>query len=230
MAAFDHNGPAARALVEGQHPSLADCVAAVEEPLAAAAEVVPDESPDTAMAAFDHTSLDSPAAAAVADGNQPPNLQDIALAVEPSVLPASLDESVGEDEEPDVALAAFDHMVPEPAATAATTAAAEEGAAAYDQAFLDPLQHSALDGSVASGSVDLADAEVVVLKTPAATAAAAVPAKEAVAAGSAAAGTGKGQAAREAQQGDLGAMVQRWWASVMQMFEDWQRNLSGGPK
>lgn len=233
MAAFDHMyvhiaSPGA-AEADLQHPNLSDCVAAVEEPLLAQADpaplVVVDEAPDAAMAAFDHTSLDTPAAAAVAGGNQTPNLQDIALAVESSPLPPSLDESLGEDEEPDVALAAFDHIdVPAPAeATAAAVsddgAAAAAAAGGYDQAYLDPMQPSA---TVGSGSVDLADAEVVV------TAAAAVPAAPAAV-------PAKQQQAQQQQQKvgagqgapDLSVMVQRWWASVVAMFEDWQKNLSG---
>lgn len=246
MAAFDHMyvhiASPGVAEADLQHPNLSDCVAAVEEPLPAQAEpaplVVVDEAPDAAMAAFDHTSLDTPAAAAVAGGNQTPNLQDIALAVESSPLPPSLDESLGEDEEPDVALAAFDHIdVPAPAAAAAaaagtvTAAVTDDGAAAaaaggYDQAYLDPLQPSA---TVGSGSVDLADAEVLV--TAAAAPAAAAPAAPAAAA----AVPAKQQQAQQQQQKvgagqgapDLSVMVQRWWASVVAMFEDWQKNLSG---
>lgn len=236
MAAFDHMyvhiASPGTAEADLQHPNLSDCVAAVEEPLLAPADpaplVVVDEAPDAAMAAFDHTSLDSPAAAAVAGGNQAPNLQDIALAVESSPLPPSLDESLGEDEEPDAALAAFDHIdVPAPAAAAATAAAADDGAAAaaYDQAYLDPMQPSA---TVGSGSVDLADAEVVVTAAAAAAPAApaaAVPAKQQPAQQQqlqqkAAAGGAQGAP-------DLSVMVQRWWASVVAMFEDWQKNLSG---
>jgi hypothetical protein len=242
MAAFDHMyvhiaSPAA-AEADLQHPNLSDCVAAVEEPLLTKAEaVVLDEAPDAAMAAFDHVGLDTPGAAAVASGNQSPSLQDIALAAEPSALPASLDESLGEDEEPDVTLAAFDHFVPdaprsETAAAAAATAAvlksADEGAAAarYDQAYLDPLQPSALDASVGSGSVDLAgaEAEVVVGAAAAAGAKAAAPA--------AAPEKQQQQQPPQQKQGgqegvDFSVMMQRWWSSVMQMFEDWQKNLSG---
>jgi hypothetical protein len=231
MAAFDHMyvhiASPGTAEADLQHPNLSDCVAAVEEPLLAPADpaplVVVDEAPDAAMAAFDHTSLDSPAAAAVAGGNQAPNLQDIALAVESSPLPPSLDESLGEDEEPDAALAAFDHIdVPAPAAAAAAAAADDSAAAAaaYDQAYLDPMQPSA---TVGSGSVDLADAEVVV------TAAAAAPAAVAAKQQQPAQQQLQQKAAVGGAQGapDLSVMVQRWWASVVAMFEDWQKNLSG---
>ena len=267
MAAFDHMSVPATG---EQHPNLADCVAAVEEPLlTTAVAVVVDEAPDTAMAAFDHTSLDTPAAAAVAGGNQTPSLQDIALAAEPTSLPASLEESLGEDEEPDTVLAAFDHIlvpeapapaaaaaVPEALAAAASVAAvpeapaaaaavaavaaavlgsADEAGSGYDQAFLDPVQPSA---SVGSGSVDLADleADVVVVTTPAATGAV-TPAKVAAAmaaaapaapAAVAAAPVVKQQEQRGGQEGgDLGAVLQGWWVSVMQMFEEWQKNLAG---
>jgi hypothetical protein len=235
MAAFDHTSldtPAAAAVAGGsQTPHLADCVAAVEEPLTTAAEaVVLDEAPDTAMAAFDHTVVDTPAAAAVAGGNQSPNLADIALAVEPSSLPASLDESVGEDEEPDAALAAFDHMVPEhprseptaaaAAAVPAADSAVDENGAEWDQSFLDPLQAS---GAVGSGSVDLADAAGVDAVAAAAAAATAAPTAAAPAAGQQA----QQQPEKQAGGGDFGAVMQQWWESVMQMFEEWQRNLSG---
>lgn len=211
-------------VVDTQHPSLADCVAAVEEPLTASADAVEeDEEPDDVMAAFDHTALDSAAAAAVASGNQSPSLADIALAVEPSVLPASVTEgSLGEDEEPDVVLAAFDHMAPEPTAAAsavAVPAAAEEAASGYDQTFLDPVQPSAFGASVGSGSMDLADSEAEpVAPAPQAP-------KVAVTAGAGAAV--KQQRKQGGSQGDVGAIMQRWWASVLMMFDEWQKNLSG---
>lgn len=240
MAAFDHMyvhiaSPAA-AEADLQHPNMSDCVAAVEEPLLTKADaVVLDEAPDAAMAAFDHTSLDSATAAAVAGGNQTPNLQDIVLAIESSSLPASLDESLGEDEEPDVALAAFDRMVPEAAAaataaTAATAAVMKSADEGYDQAYLDPLQPSALGATVGSGSVDLADAETEVVLPAAATTATPAAVTEVKTTAAAAPVTEK-QPQQEKQGGqesaDFSVMVQRWWASVMQMFEDWQKNLSG---
>lgn len=248
MAAFDHTSldtPAAAAVAGGsQTPHIEDCVAAVEEPLVTAAAAVDlDEAPDAAMAAFDHTVVDTPAAAAVAGGNQSPNLQDIALAVEPSSLPASLDESVGEDEEPDTALAAFDHWAPEPPRSETTAAAAQEGAAGWDQSFLDPLQAA---GAVGSGSVDMADAAAgvdavaaaaaAIAATAAPTAATAAPTAAPAAAANPATATAAPAAGQQAEKqqpekqaggGDFGAVVQQWWASVMQMFEEWQRNLSG---
>jgi hypothetical protein len=148
---------------------------------------------------------------------------------------------MGEDEELDVTLAAFDRFVPDAprsetaaaaaaaAATAAVRKSADEGAAAagYDQAYLDPLQPSAMDASVGSGSVDLAGAEAEVVVVATAAAAAATGAKAA-----AAAAPEKQQQPPQQKQGgqegvDLSVMMQRWWSSVMQMFEDWQKNLSG---
>jgi len=246
LSAFDHMAvdappaPAAQeaaAGTDGQHPTFADCVAAVEEPLAATADAVEeDEAPDAAMAAFDHTPLDSPAAAAVADGNQSPSLADIVLAVEPSSLPPSLEGSLGEDEEPDVALAAFDHMTPEaPRSEAAAVAAAPAAAApavvadetvGYDQAYLDPLQPSA---TVGSGSMDVADAAepAPVVAAVAAAAAAAAPAPAASAVPAAAVAPKEQQRGSGADPADFGAMMQRWWSSVVVMFEEWQKNLAG---
>ena len=213
-------------------PQLADIAAAMHED-EGEAEVeyaVEDEKPDAALNAFDHLELDISAAATAtaAPVLAVPQLTDIAAAMHEDEGESDA-AYTPEDEQPDVALNAFDHLdLSVPAAAAGRPSGSSSLLKAEQQPAVEvaAVRVAAVAGVAAEPSVT-PDAAIGPTEAKQVSAPAAVSAVAATAdtprgvAGSTVASsssTGGGE--------NVMVMVQKWWQSILDMFGDWGSKLN----
>ncbi|KAF8057098.1 rpsL [Scenedesmus sp. PABB004] len=225
---------ASHAAPAGQAPGLADIAAAGDAPVAAQlaslaeAPLTAAAAPDDALSCFDRLAPPSAAAAdaaASASAAQQPSLVDIAAAVEEPLDVSDKAAPLDEDEEADDALTAFDQLAldPPPAVPAAQQPSLADIAASVEDPCDSPLEEDE------EADVVLTAFDALTLDPPAQPAAAGQGASAHEPAPVAAAAPVEGEASvapAPAGSADLGVMLSRWMASVVKMFEEWQRSLS----
>lgn len=145
LGAFDHLAidppAAANSSAALQQPDTADIAAVREEQEELEAFLEEDESADEALGAFDHLSIDPPAAANAGSALQQPSMADVAAAVGQPLDASDPAAPVEEDESADEVLTTFDHLFVDPPA-AANAGAVQQPSLADIAAAAEPADAS----------------------------------------------------------------------------------------